>query len=36
MTELEAIEARHSVRQYKDIPVPEDVREQLKAFTDEV
>ena len=36
MTELEAIEARHSVRQYKDIPVPEDVRAQLKAFTDEV
>ena len=32
MTLLEAIDARHSVRAYKTIPIPEDIRSQLDAF----
>ncbi|MBQ6438905.1 MAG: nitroreductase [Mogibacterium sp.] len=32
MTLMEAIEARHSVRAYKDIPIAQDVRDQLDAF----
>ena len=35
MTIIEAIENRHSVRAYKDIPIEADVREQLNRFTDE-
>lgn len=35
MTLLEAIDARHSVRAYKDTPVPQDVRDQLDAFVKE-
>ena len=29
---MEAIDARHSVRAYKDMPVPQEVRDQLDAF----
>ena len=32
MTLLEAIDARHSVRAYKDTPIPQEVRDQLDAF----
>ena len=32
MTIMEAIDARHSVRAYKDMPIPKDVRNQLDAF----
>lgn len=32
---MEAIEARHSVRAYKDIPIEQGVRNQLDAFVDE-
>ncbi len=32
MTIIEAIDARHSVRAYKDTPIPQDVRNQLDAF----
>ena len=32
---MEAIEARHSVRAYKDIPIEQGVRNQLDAFIDE-
>jgi hypothetical protein len=35
MTIMEAIEARHSVRAYKDIPVEQEVRDQLDAFVAE-
>ena len=35
MTLLEAIDARHSVRAYKDTPIPQDVRDQLDAFVKE-
>jgi hypothetical protein len=35
MTVMEAIEARHSVRAYKDIPVEQSVRNQLDAFVSE-
>ena len=31
MTLMEAIEARHSVRAYKDISIPQDVRDQLDS-----
>ena len=33
MTLLEAIDARHSVRAYKDQPIPPEVRAQLDEFT---
>ncbi|MCQ2189357.1 MAG: nitroreductase [Paludibacteraceae bacterium] len=36
MTLLEAIEARHSVRKYKDIPLPEDVIAVIKQKIDQV
>ena len=36
MTELEAIEARHSVRQYKDISIQAETRARLEAFVSEV
>ena len=29
---MEAIDARHSVRAYKDMPIPQEVRDQLDAF----
>ena len=32
MTLMEAIDARHSVRAYKDEPIEQDVRDQLDAF----
>ena len=32
MTIMEAINARHSVRAYKDTPIPHDVRDQLDSF----
>ena len=32
---MEAIDARHSVRAYKDTPIPQDVRGQLDAFVSE-
>lgn len=32
MTTLEAIDARHSVRAYRSIPIPEDICSQLDAF----
>ena len=32
MTIMEAINARHSVRAYKDTPIPQDVRDQLDSF----
>ena len=32
---MEAIEARHSVRAYKDIPIEQGIRNQLNAFVDE-
>ena len=32
MTLMEAIDARHSVRAYKDMPIPQEVRDQLDAF----
>jgi nitroreductase len=32
MTILEAVDARHSVRAYKDIPIPEGIRTQLNDF----
>ena len=32
MTIMEAIDARHSVRAYKDMPIPQEVRDQLDAF----
>lgn len=35
MTLLEAIDARHSVRAYKSTPIPEEVRSQLDAFTED-
>lgn len=35
MTLPEAIDARHSVRAYKDIPIPEEIRSQLDAFAAE-
>ncbi|MBO7117849.1 MAG: nitroreductase [Bacteroidales bacterium] len=36
MTLLEAIEARHSVRKYKDEPIPEEVLAVLRAKIDEI
>lgn len=36
MTELEAIEARHSVRKYIDKPIPSELRSQLDDFIAEV
>ena len=36
MTLLEAIEARHSVRQYKDEPVPEDILATLRTRISEI
>ena len=36
MTLLEAIEARHSVRKYKDEPIPEAVLTAIKEKIDEV
>lgn len=36
MTIMEAIEARHSVRAYKDIPIEQGIRNQLTAFVEEV
>ena len=36
MTVLEAIDARHSVRAYRSDPVPQEVREDLARFTDEL
>lgn len=35
MTLMEAIDARHSVRAYRDMPIPQDVRDQLDAFVNE-
>ena len=35
MTLLEAIDARHSVRAYKDEVIPQDVRAKLDTFVDE-
>ena len=35
MTIMEAINARHSVRAYKDTPIPHDVRDQLDSFVKE-
>ena len=35
MTVLEAIEVRHSVRAYKDIPIKEGIRKELDAFIEE-
>ena len=35
MTMMEAIVARHSVRAYKDIPIEQEVREQLDEFVAE-
>ena len=32
MTIMEAIDARHSVRAYKDMPIPQEIRDQLDAF----
>ena len=32
MTIMEAIDARHSVRAYKDMPIPQETRDQLDAF----
>ncbi|MBR3243399.1 MAG: nitroreductase [Parasporobacterium sp.] len=32
MTIEEAIDNRHSVRKYKDIPIPQDIREKLDSF----
>ena len=32
MTIMEAIDARHSVRAYKDQPIPQDVRDELDSF----
>ena len=32
MTIMEAIDARHSVRAYKDLPISQEVRDQLDAF----
>lgn len=32
MTIMEAIDARHSVRAYKDIPIGQDIREKLDEF----
>ena len=36
MTVQEAIEARHSVREYRDEPIPQDIRVQLDEFVEEV
>lgn len=36
MTLLEAIEARHSVRKYKDDPIPEDILSLIREKVDEV
>lgn len=36
MTLLEAIQSRHSVRKYKDIPVPEEILSALKAKIEEL
>ena len=36
MTLLEAIEARHSVRKYKDDPIPVDILSRLREAVDEV
>ena len=33
MTIMEAIDTRHSVRAYKDTPIPADIREKLDDFT---
>ena len=33
---MEVIEARHSVRQYTDKKIPEDIREQLNAYTEQL
>ena len=35
MTLMEAIDTRHSVRAYRDMPIPQDVRDQLDAFVKE-
>lgn len=34
MTEMEAIQARHSVRQYLDKPIPEELRNALDRFVE--
>ena len=34
MTLLEAIDARHSVRAYRNIPIPEEIRSELNSFVD--
>ena len=34
MTITEAIDARHSVRSYKDVPIPAEIRKQLDDFTE--
>lgn len=34
MTTLEAIDARHSVRAYKDMPVADDIRQQLNWYVE--
>ena len=36
MTLLEAIEARHSVRKYKDEPIPEDILTTLRDKIQEI
>ena len=36
MTLLEAIEARHSVRKYKDEPIPEDILTTLRDRIQEI
>ena len=35
MTIMEAIDARHSVRAYKDIPIEQEIRDELDAFVSE-
>ena len=35
MTIKEAIKGRHSVRQYKDMPIAEDLRQELQQLIDE-
>ena len=36
MTFLEAIQSRHSVRQYLDQPIPEEIRRELDAYAEEL
>ena len=35
MTIMEAIDARHSVRAYRDTPVPQEIRDQLDGIARE-